>query len=62
MLSAGAVTQNVMMKGQIKEMRLVARLLWGGNRESLEKKASMEMTAAVGVVQSGRQPCSYSCS
>lgn len=62
MLSAGAVTQNVMMKGQIKEMRLVARLLQGGNRESLEKKAGMEMTAAVSVVQSGRQPCSYSCS
>lgn len=62
MLSVGAVTQNVMMKGQIKEMRLVARLLQGGNRESLEKKTSMEMTAAMSVVQSGRQPCSYSCS
>lgn len=42
----------IMMKGQIKEIRLVAWLLWGGNRESLEKKASMEMTAAVSVVQS----------
>lgn len=62
MLPASATTQNVMMKGQIKEMGLVAWLLWGGDRESLEKKASMEVTAAVSVVQSGRQPCSYSCS